>query len=104
VEGGHLGYPGSPLPYPENVVVTFELDAEGRVRNIDVLRASNPATAWQFIALVGSARVSKPRLEERLADAPEAFPIALCTAWNYDRPKEFQPWTYMTNGAMRGIR
>ena len=66
------------------VVVTFALDDRGAIRDIDVLSARDPASAWAGIDAVASAKIRETRLAERRDSDPNGFPIALCFTKNYD--------------------
>jgi hypothetical protein len=66
------------------VVVTFAIDDRGAVRDIEVLSARDPASAWAGIDAVASAKIRENRLAERRSSDPHGFPVALCFTKNYD--------------------
>ena len=66
------------------IATTFEIDREGGVGNIRVLRAKYPAVAWLAIEAIGQARISKSRLTSRQRDLPDGVPVSLCVWWAYD--------------------
>lgn len=94
---------GTPDPGPwesGTVVATFEIDGEGKIGTIDVLSAMDPAAAWLGIDTIGTARISKLRLDARQLEAPESFPISLCNWRNFD-PLEIP---IPADGRIRGRR
>lgn len=80
------------------VVVTFEIDDRGAIREIEVRSARDPASAWAGIDAVASARVRENRVAELRAGDPSRFPIALCYTKNYD---PFEPGLD-SDGRIRG--
>jgi hypothetical protein len=80
------------------VVVTFAVDDRGAIRDIEVLSARDPASAWAGIDAVASAKIRENRLAERRSSDPRGFPIALCFTQNYD---PYQP-DLDSDGTIRG--
>src|SRR4029453_18740847 len=80
------------------VVVTFALDDRGAIRDIEVLSARDPASAWAGIDAVLSAKIQENRLAERRSSDPGGFPIALCFTQNYDPYEPGLP----SDGTIRG--
>jgi hypothetical protein len=80
------------------VVVTFALDDRGAIRDIEVLSARDPASAWAGIDAVASAKIQENRLAERRSSDPGGFPIALCFTQNYDPYEPGLP----SDGTIRG--
>jgi hypothetical protein len=66
------------------VVVTFAVDDRGAIRDIEVLSARDPASAWAGIDAVASARIRESRLAERRSRDPNGFPVILCFTKNFD--------------------
>jgi len=80
------------------VLVTFELDDRGAIREIEVLSARDPASAWAGIDAVARAKIRENRLAERRSSDPRSFPIALCFSQNYD---PYEP-EFPSDGRIRG--
>lgn len=60
------------------IAAAFQIERDGSVRDIHVLRARHPAAAWLGIAAVGNAGLPPIRLEEVARDADRSFPVELC--------------------------
>lgn len=95
---GHLKGSGS---YELGTLATiYEINYEGRVGNIKVLRAKHPAAAWQAIESIANAKISRSRLETLQRDSPDAFPVSMCAWWTYDEIRDVLP----PYGQIRGAR
>jgi hypothetical protein len=82
-DGGRLRWLGH---YEIGVIAgTVEIDEQGEVDEIRVLRAKHPAAAWLLIEALGAPRVS-PSALDHLRNAPDAsFPKPVCVWWDYER-------------------
>lgn len=82
------------------VAATFEVDFDGKIHDIKVLRAKHPGSAWLIIDTVGSSRISPTRLRDFYRDTPDDFPVSQCAWWNYADIEDRIP----DIGRIRGFR
>ncbi len=82
------------------LATTFEIDHEGRLNNVIVLRAKHPAAAWLAITSIAQAKISKSRLAHFQEKHPDRFPFSLCAWWDYDEIDDMRP----PNWRIRGFR
>jgi hypothetical protein len=83
------------------VAASFRIDSEGRIDEINVIRAKDPGVAWRVIQMIAGARLSGRRLAERRKRYPESFPVSLCIWANYN---QFGTGAPPINGAIRGVQ
>lgn len=82
------------------IAATFEVDYEGNIGKIGVLRAKHPAAAWLVITSIARSKITRSRLDKYREDFADAFPVSLCAWWNYDEIKNVLP----RDRRIRGVR
>ncbi|MCP5041895.1 MAG: hypothetical protein GY944_12775 [bacterium] len=82
------------------LAATYQIDHEGNVASIRVLRAKHPAAAWLAITSIAQAKISKSRLARYQRDSPDIFPVSLCAWWDYDEIDDVVP----RDRRIRGLR
>ncbi len=80
------------------IVATFEIDQQGRIGQLVVHSARDPASAWGAIDAITRARVRDRRVKEFHAKEPNQFPVALCLWRNFDPRQDPIP----RDGTIRG--
>lgn len=89
--GGTRSQPDSFIGQVGRLAANFWIGSDARIEKIRVIRARDPGAAWLIIDSIGEARVSKSRVRRMSEENTAAFPIELCTWWNYDKRKDGLP-------------